>query len=230
MRKGVAIAGLVGTLVLLSVYWLLKQAFPLMTKEKRQKHYELLNRFSQFCDHHNLTMFMEGGILLGAIRRGQMIPWDNDADVGMLSQDIPKLLEKKKLLETNYGLLLVRKTPAAFRLFLASDGVDHNAFHRKACIEIFPYRFNKTKNRIEYAHSHYRKLWPTSYFLPEEIRELRRYNFGTVRVWGPTLTEDACKRIWGPDWRVGKPKAWYQFLHPVKVSMLVHLHNFGGPK
>ena len=55
--------------------------------------FELLKAFDTFCSENNLPYFILSGTLLGAMRHGGFIPWDDDLDVGMLHTDIERLLE-----------------------------------------------------------------------------------------------------------------------------------------
>ena len=54
---------------------------------------DLLHEFDQVCKKHGLNYFLDSGTLLGAIRHGGFIPWDDDIDVIMLRADYNKLLE-----------------------------------------------------------------------------------------------------------------------------------------
>ena len=58
----------------------------------------LLKVFDDICRKNNIEYWITGGTLLGAIRHGGFIPWDDDADVCMMRSEIPKL---KKALEGN---------------------------------------------------------------------------------------------------------------------------------
>lgn len=53
----------------------------------------LLKRLRELCDRHGLRFWMLGGTLLGAVRHGGYIPWDDDIDVGMLREDYLRLRE-----------------------------------------------------------------------------------------------------------------------------------------
>ncbi len=48
---------------------------------------DLLSRFIKVCEKYNLTYFAESGTLLGAIRHGGFVPWDDDVDVVMPRRD-----------------------------------------------------------------------------------------------------------------------------------------------
>lgn len=48
---------------------------------------DLLAAFIKICEKYGLTYFAEAGTLLGAIRHGGFIPWDDDIDVTMPRKD-----------------------------------------------------------------------------------------------------------------------------------------------
>lgn len=48
---------------------------------------EVLEAVRKICDEHNIQYFAEWGTLLGAIRHGGRIPWDDDIDICMLRGD-----------------------------------------------------------------------------------------------------------------------------------------------
>lgn len=54
---------------------------------------KILHDFKLFCDSHKLPFFLVAGTLLGAIRHGKAIPWDDDLDVGMVRSDVARLTE-----------------------------------------------------------------------------------------------------------------------------------------
>lgn len=53
----------------------------------------ILREFVHICMRHGLRYYIIGGTLLGAIRHGGFIPWDDDIDVAMPRPDYERLLK-----------------------------------------------------------------------------------------------------------------------------------------
>ena len=68
----------------------------LTLKEMQQVYLELLKEFDAICQAHGLRYDLAGGSLLGAVRHGGFIPWDDDIDVCMPRPDYLRLLELKE--------------------------------------------------------------------------------------------------------------------------------------
>nr|WP_317285659.1 LicD family protein [uncultured Parolsenella sp.] len=54
---------------------------------------KLVGEFDALCRENGLQYWAVYGTLLGAIRHGGFIPWDDDTDLGMMRSDIERLIE-----------------------------------------------------------------------------------------------------------------------------------------
>lgn len=68
----------------------------------------IAREIKRICDKHNIRYFIIAGTLLGAVRHGGFIPWDDDMDVGMLREDYEKFL---KVAKTEMGEEFFLQTP-----------------------------------------------------------------------------------------------------------------------
>lgn len=74
-------------------------------KEVQKICLEILKFFDKLCRENNLTYFLCGGTLLGAIRHNGFIPWDDDVDVCMPRNDFDRMIEIMNGYSDRYRLL-----------------------------------------------------------------------------------------------------------------------------
>lgn len=82
---------------------------PGMMKRSWAAQLEVLDDIRKVCDRHKLSYFAEWGTLLGAVRHGGIIPWDDDIDICMKRKDFETFFEiAEKELPEGYWLLNYR--------------------------------------------------------------------------------------------------------------------------
>ena len=61
------------------------------TKEIWAVELDLLNEFIRVCDKYQIKYYADGGTILGAVRHGGFIPWDDDIDLVMKRGEFNRL-------------------------------------------------------------------------------------------------------------------------------------------
>ena len=111
---------------------------------------EMLQEIDRICRKNNINYTLDGGTMLGAVRHGGFIPWDDDADVAMLRAEYNKFYKacRKDLDKERFFLQEFRTDPAYpwgysklrrnDSLFLRT-GQEHIPCHQGIFVDIFIY-------------------------------------------------------------------------------------------
>ena len=77
----------------------------MVKSETTQQLYQLLFDMSLLFKNTKIKYWIDGGTILGAVRHGGIIPWDDDVDVSILKRDVPKIEKlRRKISKYGYGL------------------------------------------------------------------------------------------------------------------------------
>lgn len=110
---------------------------------------DLLCEFDRVCKKLGLQYFLHGGTLLGAVRDGRFIPWDDDIDLMMLREDYDRLTAlgpaefkepyflQNAYTDTDYrrGMNQLRRSDTTF--ILEREVKKRLPFNQGVCIDIF---------------------------------------------------------------------------------------------
>lgn len=111
---------------------------------------EMFKDFDSVCKKLGIQYFLIHGSLLGAIRNGQFVEYDDDIDIALLREDYEKLINSKDLFKKKY-FLQCDKTEKYYYLNFAKlidlqttyivEGTENLKLHHGVYIDIFPIDF-----------------------------------------------------------------------------------------
>lgn len=78
---------------------------------------DILDEIHHFCMQHGITYFLSSGTLIGAVRHGGYIPWDDDIDIYMPRQSYERFIQEYKDDQGLYKLLEPRTVKHYFYTF-----------------------------------------------------------------------------------------------------------------
>ena len=165
-------------------------------KELQEVAKQIVSEIHRVCKELGIGYFVCGGTMLGYLRHGGFIPWDDDIDVGMLREDYERFkAEAPAIINSDKFFLQTRasdpKIPYLFskvRMNGTSYITEYNKyrdFHKGICVDIFPFdavpndtkelrSFKKKVRKIEAKHNKtVNRQYPKGQLLSEDTQTKR---------------------------------------------------------
>lgn len=158
--------------------------------------FDILKAVDKICRAHNIPYWLSSGTLLGAVRHGGFIPWDDDLDIEMLREDYLRLLPLLREELPEQFMVHDRESDKDYPYLYAKVRDKHSCIeedyvfkskHKGCFIDIFPlerspYPLYRIANRLYVNLCHYNvyKLRPIYEF---NRALLRHVLFPILRKW-----------------------------------------------
>lgn len=137
-------------------------------------------------DKSGLNYFAIGGTLLGVVRHGGLIPWDDDADIAILEKD------ESFLLNTDWSKWDLELIPSWIGYKLRKK---NRSF---PFVDIFVMNWNNENQRFEYKSEEVKNKWP-EWITKDQLYPLTKGVFGNTRLWCPNKSIEFLERFYGDD-------------------------------
>eukprot|EP00052_Salpingoeca_macrocollata_P023824 m.210851 g.210851 ORF g.210851 m.210851 type:complete len:312 (+) comp22120_c1_seq6:738-1673(+) len=125
-KRPFLLGGMMLVLVGLNVWWATRQRAWCDTEPVFRT---MLLNLNRLLDVHGITMFLEAGALLGAVREGRLLKHELDLDVGIFAKDYARTLALKNDFKKEFG----------YHLYGKDDYCFPKAWHRAYALEWEPY-------------------------------------------------------------------------------------------
>ncbi len=162
-------------------------------REDQKKMVGILVEFDRICRENNITWWLDSGTLLGAVRHGGFIPWDDDMDICVMRRDYRRL---RRILcaykSDRYVYRCIENDPdhtnpfGKFRLIQAND-LDPKAPRSPYVVGMDVFSIEKTSRFASHlAKFFYQNMQhPTNYIKSPKLRHLAKrivevLNFGLL--------------------------------------------------
>ena len=167
--------------------------------------YRALDVTDALLGHLGIPYSLVAGTLLGAVRHRGIIPWDNDGDLAIRKQDVALLQAQAASFLHPRGFGWCEYESSVMRIF-PLDGRRTGYLFRFPFVDVFP--MSRIDGRWKYDLLQYRRGWPPAYLDSDSFDNLRRCEFGALRL--SSVSEEASldyvKRVYGQDWAKPKPR------------------------
>jgi lipopolysaccharide cholinephosphotransferase len=169
--------------------------------------YYLLDEVSTQFDKHDVEYIMVGGTLLGSVRHGGMIPWDDDGDLCVLNKTPEEIIEILKPLKEKSILSRVHRLG---NLVIASVN------NKIGILDIFFMEDSDGQYKFLYP---YNKKYENEWFYEDELYPIRKYIFGPLVLKGPNKYKEYLARSYNDNWSEEAIKWNHKAFMPEKVKL-----------
>ncbi len=157
----------------------------------------MLALLDELLTRHSIPYWITHGTLLGSIRHGDIIPWDDDADLMIWQSDLSKVRAlRREVGKAGYSL---GRFYGGIKLFPKNGKPMRNPNYLYPFVDVFS--AERTSERVQFARKGPRQTFPNGYYLPHEVEPLRRYRLADLSLSGPYDAEPYLNRLYGSDWR-----------------------------
>ncbi|OFL81855.1 MULTISPECIES: LicD family protein [Fusobacterium] len=133
---------------------------------------DILDFAVKICEENNIKYWLDCGTLLGAVRHGGFIPWDDDIDIVMSREDFEKFAKIfPKYENEDYGYI-DEHTDKVYHYYFSKVLSKHHfnrdksiSYNKGIYIDIFPMDFYEKK---------YEKKWERFMFLSLPLKKIKK--------------------------------------------------------
>lgn len=180
--------------------------------------YDLVKFSKELCEREKIEYFIDGGTLLGCVRDGGQIPWDNDADFGMSPANFKKLQSFKNEFEEK-GFVWKEDEPDKIQVQNCNLYFIQNDNHIVPCLDILVYKTIKENyiSKVVISNDVYRTQYPYAQHYHKHLYPLIPYTYRCLDA-EPLILKGA-----------NNPKKYLDGTYPDWKEKLIYDHKIYTP-
>lgn len=181
-------------------------------KDSLNKLRSLLKTFDNIATSNDITYWVDGGTLLGAMRHNNIIPWDDDCDIAILESDKNKFMGIKEIL--NKKGIDISEFWGGYRIFYMNgesineenrnwnwskeSGIKDRITHKYPFIDIF--FVDLIEGKYQFSNKHTREIYKKFYHDYNDLFPLKRQQFADFHINIPNNPKKYLDRGYGNNW------------------------------
>jgi lipopolysaccharide cholinephosphotransferase len=169
--------------------------------------YQITKDLTEVLDKAGIRYIAHAGTLLGIVRNGGIIPWDDDVDLAIFHEDEPKLILLKPALEKlGYHMMYDSKKAVMYDVSkIGNPNFDDHINGRKELtfpfVDIFVIHNDLKSDQFVYSNWRTKEMFSTEWYKKEWMFPLKKMIFGPIRLSCPQNPEAYLDHYYGPTWR-----------------------------
>ncbi len=164
--------------------------------------YEFISKTHDILTKLEVPYFIFAGTLLGAVRHGEIIPWDDDIDIAVMEDFETKIWENRDMFFN--AQLNITKYKFGYKVFALDSEIDQRWNHGYPFLDIFimsEYTDENQVAKIHYKNKDYRLEFPNETFNKHDVFPLKPYSLNGISLVGPNKGEALLNKFYTDNWR-----------------------------
>lgn len=161
--------------------------------KKRSVYYAFVHVMVELLERFQIRYFAHAGTMLGAVRHGGFIPWDDDVDV-MIPNDDAERLEQMLACVEQYGIRLgTSKTVESGLVQFVPFGdkiLRGSKYFMGFDVFLGEVEEHSGKAVYHFKSPQFRRWFKDRWVACEDVFPRKRYRFGPLHIWGVRETAD----------------------------------------
>jgi lipopolysaccharide cholinephosphotransferase len=178
------------------------KALTYMEADAVQDLYQMLKDTSEIFERAGIRYSASSGTVLGMMRHGGLIPWDDDADLVILHEDELKLNDVRKAFDAlGYHIVCDPWDSSVYRISKIGNPIARDKKITFPFIDVATVALNPKEKKVMYVNWKMLQYFPTEWFKPEAFFPLSKRAFGPIQLYCVHDPEWYLTHYYGADWK-----------------------------